>query len=289
MSTINLAALQIFKTVAEEGGITRAASKLHRVQSNVTTRIKQLEEQLGTSLFLRQNRKLVLSAEGRLLLDYADRMLRLSFEAESVLRRGTPRGTFRLGTMESTAACRLPPILSRYHLAYPEVTIELSTGTSGALLQRLRNFETEAAFVGDPFAAAKDLDMQTAFKEKLVLIAPRNFPKIKSAKDLVGATVIAFSAGCSYRRRLEDWLSATEVILQRVMAIASYHALIACVAAGAGIAIAPKATIDAVRVGRELAIYPLPARIANTTTWLVWRAGHRSGALDALKKQLSAA
>src|SRR5712692_199714 len=131
MRNMDLVALQIFKTVAEEGGITKAAAKLHRVQSNVTTRVKQLETRLGIKLFLRQNRKLVLSPEGKLLLAYADRLLRLSVEAEAALRGGTPRGTFRIGTLESTAATRLSPVLSRYHLAYPEVRIELVTGTTG--------------------------------------------------------------------------------------------------------------------------------------------------------------
>ncbi len=65
MGNIDLVALEIFKTVAEQGGITKAAARLHRVQSNVTTRIKQLEERLGTRLFLRRNRRLVLSPEGR--------------------------------------------------------------------------------------------------------------------------------------------------------------------------------------------------------------------------------
>src|SRR6185503_10377560 len=101
---MDLIALQIFKAVAEEGSITRAAAKLHRVQSNVTTRVRQLEERLGTQLFTRQNRKLVLSAEGKVLLRYADEMLRLSSEAQAVLRKGTPSGTLRLGTLESTAA-----------------------------------------------------------------------------------------------------------------------------------------------------------------------------------------
>src|SRR5919205_970705 len=116
---MDLIALHIFKTVAEEGGITRAAPKLHRVQSNVTTRVKQLEARLGTRLFLRQNRKLVLSAEGSVLLDYAERLLRLSSEAQAVVSGGIPRGTLRIGTMESTAASRLPPLLSHYHTAYP--------------------------------------------------------------------------------------------------------------------------------------------------------------------------
>src|SRR3989442_1641918 len=68
MRNIDLTALEIFKTVAEQGGITKAAIRLHRVQSNVTTRVKQLEERLGTKLFLRQHRRLVLSPDGRRLL-----------------------------------------------------------------------------------------------------------------------------------------------------------------------------------------------------------------------------
>src|SRR5581483_1613194 len=107
MRTLDLAALHIFKTVVEEGGITRAAAKLHRVQSNVTTRVKQLEQRLGAKLFLRHSRKLVLSPEGKLLLGYADRLLRLSSEAEAMLQDGMPRGTLKIGTMESTAAVRL--------------------------------------------------------------------------------------------------------------------------------------------------------------------------------------
>src|SRR2546426_5743486 len=99
---MDLAALQIFKTVAETGGITKAAAKLHRVQSNVTTRVKQLEEQLGTKLFHRERRKLSLSAEGRLLLDYANRLLALSGEAHAALRGSVPRGTLRIGALEST-------------------------------------------------------------------------------------------------------------------------------------------------------------------------------------------
>src|SRR5713226_1924803 len=99
MGNIDLTALEIFKTVAEQGGITRAALRLHRVQSNVTTRVRQLEERLGTKLFLRQGGRLTLSAEGKLLLAYAERLLHLSSEAEAALRSGTPRGTLQIGAL----------------------------------------------------------------------------------------------------------------------------------------------------------------------------------------------
>src|SRR5689334_22053311 len=100
---MDLVALQIFKTVAEAGGITRAAARLHRVQSNVTTRVRQLEAEVGAQLFLRDRRRLALTAEGQVLLTYAERMLSLAEEAQSALRRTQPAGRLRIGTMESTA------------------------------------------------------------------------------------------------------------------------------------------------------------------------------------------
>jgi DNA-binding transcriptional LysR family regulator len=78
---IDLESLRIFRTVVDEGGVVHAANKLNRVQSNVTTRIRQLEEHLGTRLFRREGRSIRLSAEGQTLLGYADRLLRLADEA----------------------------------------------------------------------------------------------------------------------------------------------------------------------------------------------------------------
>src|SRR6185295_12539126 len=279
---MDLIALQIFKTVAEAGGITKAAARLHRVQSNITTRVKQLEARLGTALFHRHKRRLVLSPEGRTLLAYAERLLALSAEAQAALSGGAPRGVLRIGSLESTAATRLPPVLSRYHLAYPEVRLELVTGTSGALVSRVVGGEIEAAFVAEPFTA-QELEMQLAFSEELVLIAPKGFPEIRGAKDAAHLPVLAFAAGCSYRRRLETWLGRAGISAERVMEYGSYHAIVACVAAGCGIAVVPRSVVRALRPEREVRIHRLPKDIAAAKTQLVWRQGHRSSALDALK------
>jgi DNA-binding transcriptional LysR family regulator len=221
-------------------------------------------------------------------LTYADRLLRLSSEAEAALRNGKPRGALRIGALESTSATRLPPVLSRYHAMYPEVQLELVTGTSGALVSRVHKQEVEAAFVAEPFNA-NDLEIQTAFVEELVLITPRSLPRVRSPKDIGGRTVIAFAAGCSYRRRLESWLGAARVLPDRVMEVQSYHAIVACVAAGAGIALVPRSVIDMTPGGKEVAISSVPARIAKARTHLVWRTAHSSVALEAMKRLLLAA
>jgi len=131
-------------------GVTRAAAKLNRVQSNVTTRIKQLEEQLGTELFIRDGRRLVLTPAGETLLPYAERLLALADEARNAVRENRPSGRLRLGTMESVAASRLPGLLARYHQRWPDVALELETGTTGRLIERVREFEVDAALIATP-------------------------------------------------------------------------------------------------------------------------------------------
>src|SRR5262249_18244955 len=206
MRTIDLESLRIFRAVVDEGGVVRAAAKLNRVQSNVTTRVRQLEEHVGALLFRREGRNIRLSTEGQKLLGYADRLLRLADEAVSEMRTGKPRGVFRLGSLESTAGSRLPALLSRYHAMFPEVIVELTTGTTGALIKRLMNFEIEAAFVSEPFCAPH-LEARPVFEEELVLVTSRIWREVSGPADLGSSTLIGFAHGCSYRKRVEEGLA----------------------------------------------------------------------------------
>ena len=283
MRTIDLESLKIFRTVVDEGGVIRAAMKLNRVQSNVTTRIRQLEEHVGARLFRREGRSIRLSAEGHTLLAYADRLLRLADEAVSQMRTGKPKGVFRLGSLESTAGTRLAPMLSRYHSLYPDVVVELATGTTGALITRVMNFDLEAAFVSEPFTAP-DLESQPVFEEQLVLVTSKAMAKVSDPEDLGRATLIAFSQGCSYRKRMEEWLGGA--MPERVLEFASYQAMIACVAAGTGYAIVPKSVLEALHATRSIRQHPLPKRFSHSRTHLVWN-GEPSPALRGLMSVLS--
>lgn len=285
MRTIDLGALQVFKAVVDEGGVAKAAARLHRVPSNVTTRVKQLEARLGRALFHRRRRRLVLTPDGEVLLAYADRLLRLASEAESALNGGTPRGPFRLGTLESTAATRLAPVLARYHRAYPDVRLDLVTGTSGALVAKVLRDELDAAFVAEPFNA-EGLATQPVFRERLVLIAPKSAGKLASARDLGARTIIAFGAGCSYRRSLEHWLARAKIVPGRVIEFTSYHAIVACVAAGAGIALVPQSVVRTVPAGRHVTVRAILGSASSARTMLIWREDYRSAVLDALRSEL---
>ncbi|HEX7889874.1 MAG TPA: LysR substrate-binding domain-containing protein [Ramlibacter sp.] len=269
MRSIDLDSLDIFRTVVQEGGVIRAAEKLNRVQSNVTTRIKQLEQRLGRVLFRKQGRGLVLSPEGELLLSYAQRLFRLADEAENELKSGRAMGVFRIGSLESTAGSRLAPVLSRFHRQHPGVVVELVTGTTAALLQRVANFEIEAAFVSEPFTPGV-LASRKVFEEELVLVTGKDVPAVRRASDLAGMTLIAFANGCSYRKRLEDWLGASAVLPARSMEFASYQAMIACVAAGTGFAVVPRSLLATLKAAQDVRQHELPVRIRKNRTHLVW-------------------
>lgn len=280
MRSLDLDTLEIFRCVVRQGGVVRAAQALNRVPSNVTTRLKQLEERLGVALFRRQGRGLALTAAGERLRGHAERLLQLADEAEQAMRDGAAQGPLRLGSLESAAGSRLPALLSAYHRAQPQVRVDLQTGTTGALLGRLMAWEVEAAFVSEPFTAP-GCQARPAFDEELVLITGLDHPPVQRPADLGEFTLIAFTHGCSYRQRLQEWLGAGQVLPARTLDMSSYPAIIACVAAGTGCAIVPVSVLQSQRAAALVQQHALPARIRRNRTHLVWQ-GEPSPALAAL-------
>ncbi len=278
---MNFADLQIFKTVAEEGGITKAARKLHRVPSNITTRIKQLETEVGTLLFHRSRQRLYLSPKGELLLGYAARLIDLSEEARHAVAGTKPRGLLRLGALESTAASRLPAVLAEFHRRYPDVRLELTTGTNDALVSDVSERRLDAAFIAEP-PSERELLHLPVFHERLVVISSADHPPINSARDARDESLIAFPNGCAYRRILHHWLKRDSLSNLRVLELSSYHAIVACVAAGAGIALVPETVLAAMpqaRVRRNA----LPRAQSDIVTPLIWRKGEISPSVLALR------
>ncbi len=287
---MDLSALTIFRAVVREGGVTRAAAKLNRVQSNVTTRIRQLEETLGADLFIREGRRLVLTPAGETLLPYAERLLALADEARHAVRENRPQGRLRLGTMESTAASRLPRVLATYHQRWPQVTLELATGVTRALIDSVRTFELDAALIAQPIEAdalpAELFESVPVFNEELVLLTPRGQHPAATARDVAGLTLVAFERGCAYRSYAMHWYELQGIRPARVLELGSYHAIVACVAAGAGVAVAPRSVLDLARLDGEVDQHPV-GELGQVDTLLVWRKGHFSAALNALRDLLA--
>ncbi len=272
--------LRIFQAVAEEGSVTRAAERLHRVPSNLSTRLRQLEEQLGVELFLRERQRLQLSPAGKVLLDYAHRLTNLRDEALAAVQGGQPAGDFVLGTMYSTAAIHLPALLARYHQAYPAVNLQVQAAPSAELLEGVLSHRLDAALVDGPLNLA-GLDGVPLCEETLVLITSPEHPAVHSARDVAGKAVFTFRQGCSYRMRLEAWYAHAHTPMGRVMEIESYQSMLACVIAGAGVALMAQSMLDSLPGREQVRAHRLQAPFDQATTWLMWRQGKRGANLQA--------
>ncbi|MEA2975087.1 MAG: hypothetical protein QOF19_607 [Alphaproteobacteria bacterium] len=278
---MELSDLNVFRTVVQAGGITRAAEKLHRVQSNVTTRIHHLEQQLGVQLFIRAGKRLHLSPAGKVLLDYADRLLDLAQEARESVHDAKPRGLFRLGAMDSTASVRLPAPLSEYCRRYPEVTLELHTGNCAGLTGMVLRGELDAALAAGAIPDAP-FEKVAVYDEEVVIVAAANHPPIKSPRDAESRAVLVFETGCSYRKQLEDWFALTGEMPERMVEMSSYHAMLGCVVVGMGISLMPRMVLSTFPERKRLSIHPLPPGLNRAQTYLFWRKGARSPKLTAL-------
>ena len=145
----------------------------------------------------------------------------------------------------------------------------IATATTTALMTRVANFELEAAFVSEPFTAPS-LQARCVFEERLVLVTSRAICKVSGPADLGRSTLIAFAQGCSYRKRIEEWLGSANVMPERVMEFSSYQAMIACVAAGTGFAVVPKSVLESLRATKTVRQHALPKRFSHNRTYIVW-------------------
>jgi len=281
--TLELSDLALFRTVVDTGSITRAGERVHRVPSNITARVKRLEQQLGVTLFVRGRRGMSLTPEGRRLVDYADRLLALADEAHADLSAGDARGRLVIGAMESTAAVHLPALLAALHARYPALEVELTTATSGRLVEQVRAGALSAAFV----AGAIDepgLASDPAFVEELVLITHPSARPGADGAGLRGRTLVTFGAGCAYRACIETWLAGKGLRPPRTFEVHSYHTMLACIAADVGYALAPRSVLLTSSARPNVRARRLHSRPWRITTSLVRRASDHSRPVEALRR-----
>ncbi len=273
--------LKIFLAVAKQESISRAAEELHYVQSNVTARIKQLEERLGAALFHRKSKGVTLTASGHLLQDYAERIIRMAREAEeAITEQDEPKGRLLIGTMETTAAVRLPPLLATYHRSCPQVELNLETGPSEESLRRLLDFQVDGALVAGEISHAA-LVVEKAFEEELVIVAP---PEVTSLERIDNLKILVFRAGCTYRAQLEGWLRKTGRLPYQVMEFGSIEGILGCIAAGMGVSFLPRSVVERPQYEENCSLHPLPGDFGHMITWFVRRRNEKpSKAMQAFR------
>jgi DNA-binding transcriptional LysR family regulator len=263
--------LKFFEAVTRLGGMNRAAAELHTVQSNVTSRIRALEAELGTTLFLRHARGVSPTAAAQRLLPYAARVRSLLDDACRAVRDdGRPAGPLLIGSLETTVAVRLSPLLAPYVAAYPDVDLSLRTGTTCELIEDVLHHRVEGAFVCGP-VDHPDLVTEAVFHEVLVALTA---PGITSLDALIRTgqfRIIVLRAGCSYRLRLEALLARRGVVGVRLLEFATLEAILGCVGAGLGMTLLPRALVENARRAGQVAVHALQPEDAVVETVFVRR------------------
>jgi DNA-binding transcriptional LysR family regulator len=261
--------LRVFAAVARFGGMNRAAAALHTVQSNVTARIRALEADVGLALFERHSRGASLTEAGRRLLPFAERVAHLLADARRAARdEGTPRGPLSIGSLETTAALRLTPLLTRYAADYPEVDLVLRSGTTCELIDDVLQQRVDAAFVCGP-VAHPDLEEQTIFREELVVLAAPDISSLDAVLKAGEARLVVLRAGCSYRQRLEALLMRRGIVVQRQLEFGTLEAIFGCVSAGLGITLLPRGLVDGICGEGRFSLHSLPPTEAMVETVFV--------------------
>jgi LysR family transcriptional regulator, cell division regulator len=268
---VDLNTLNVFQTVARLGSISQAARELKYAQSNITMKIQQLETDLQTTLFYRHNRGTSLTAKGSMLLTYTEKIFHLIEETRKVMNDDQiPKGSLIIGSMETTAAVRLPALISKYHKDYPDVDLTLKTGPTEQNIQGVLQYELDGAFVAGP-VEHPELIQKEVIEEELVLITDTIHPPLSSIKDIQTRTLLVFRTGCSYRGKLEQLLHQERVIPNKIMEFGTLDAIIGCVSAGLGISMLPQSVIAKCIQDGILRQHSIPDLYGKVKTVFIYR------------------
>lgn len=281
--------LRYFVTTAQVESFTKAAQLLHIAQPPLGQQVRALEEEVGTSLFHRQGRAIVLSDAGRVFLECAQDILARVEEAKKKALRAArgETGTLTLGFTESASFNDVvTTLISRYQELYPGVAINLVEGNSETLISRLGRRELDAAVVRPPFTGSATLAFDVLSEEPLLVVLPANHPL--AAREGLSLEALRHERFVLYSRKSGQGLSADIVGECRALGFNPHihqqapqvSSAVNLVSAGMGIAVVPASMRSLQRPG--LVFRPLESARTTAILGLATRAGERSAVIGQL-------
>ncbi|WP_158970997.1 LysR substrate-binding domain-containing protein [Chachezhania sediminis] len=260
--------LKTFLLVADLGTAVEAARQLNCVQSNVTSRIKALEDELGVVLFIRSRTGMTLTSAGIVLRDHARAVLRAERDASAAMAGfADESGLLRIGSMESTLAGPLPARLAAFRRRYPGVKLHITAAPTEELAEKVLDGQIDIALVGGPYRQ-EALTCTPVFDEEMVLVTE---PALTAPPAAARAPVIVFRAGCSYRSYALDWLRRTGLAPNNIMEMGTLDGILGCVAAGVGITLLPRSAVGGGAHDGRLRLHPLDDPDRFIPTHAIWR------------------
>jgi DNA-binding transcriptional LysR family regulator len=241
---MDLRQLQHFVAVAEEQHFTRAARRLHIVQSGLSASIRGLERDLGAALFTRSTRRVELTEAGRMLLAEARRVLAAAETARDAVAavQGLLRGRLRIGILQSMRELHLAEVLADFHAAHPGVEIELTQAASSVLAERVRDAQLDLAFVALSRAPV-GLTLKPLADIPMVLACAADHRLAGQSgvrlAGLDGESFVDFPAGWGGRILVDDAFAAAGLRRRVRFEVGDVSALLDLVAQSLGVAIVP--------------------------------------------------
>ncbi|MHC8338492.1 LysR substrate-binding domain-containing protein [Pseudomonas sp. HLT2-19-2] len=269
---MQLSQLRAFCTVASTGSITAAAKLLNRVPSGVTIRIQQLEEDLQCQLFVREKQRLTLSHAGRLLLEHAPQIIEQADSVRALMRNEQAQGSLTVGAIDLGLIAFMPTLIGRFRECHRGVDMDIRCEPSEVLVEQVINGTLDIALTDGP-VQSPSLESDYAFSDQLVLITEKGHPTVANASELRCQEIYGFRQNCSYRLRLDSWLTQTPQALLKVVEMESYHTMLACVSAGIGAAWIPQAVLDGLPGRHSVKAHALGPS-AQSDLYFIWRKGH---------------
>ena len=254
--------LKVFVEVARENSITKAANKLNFAQSNVTSRIKQLEKSLGFALFHRVPKGVILSKEGEKLYPYAVEIVKKVELATFSMKNINNQEHLLIGSTESNATTRIVPFLVQLHSDFPNMSLELITNTTREITKELLDYKVDIAFIsGVP--KHSDLIVLNKVEEDIVVVEP----KIGDAPNVF----LSFKNGCAYNEFGQNYLKNSSNEDFKTLEFGNYEIILGCVKAEKGKSLLPMSIVKKHKYENDLKITALPKELANMPTCLVCR------------------
>lgn len=272
--------LRTIAAVARHGSFTKAGEELHLAQSAISQQIRRLESELGIQVFTRSSRSVELTAEGRLVLDYAHRVLHevegLQNELEEL--SGLLRGELKLGGMYPTGLYDLADVIADFHTRHPGVAIHMVERTQDELLDALRADELDAAFTAvDPDALGEDFAASLVFEEEFVVALPTEHHLTAcdhiTYEQLAAEDLVTYRENSALRLRLEKAMAKLGLEPRNAFICTEMGAVRALVSKGLGVAVLPRSI--AADPGPAITFRPVGPELLTWPTALVWRADRR--------------
>lgn len=246
---VNLELYRVFYTVAKCGSLTKAAEDLYISQPAVSQSVKQLENQLGITLFNRTHRGMELSAQGgKLIFPEVERALGLLYEAENRIAemKTSATGVIRIGASETIFKYFLADKIVDFHERFPAVKIELMEDFTPDTIEKLKANKCDVAFVNLPIEVSAELTLRgNCMRLNDIFIAGNKFEELKdkpamSLSKLKKYPLIFMDKNTVARRSLDNFLGAHGVELQPSIEVGSWDLMKRLVARGMGIGVIPK-------------------------------------------------